>query len=184
MNNSNKNHLTLVKPIIISFIGMMGSGKTKIGKKISQRLNYKFYDIDTIIEKKNKMKISTIFENFGESFFRDEEMKTISRKIKKIHLQKENTIISLGGGGFENISTRKLLLDTTFVVWLDCPLNVLMQRVGNAKNRPMLKDKILDNLSTLLKKRKNNYNEAHIKFDTSKCSSEHIIKKIKEQFNA
>ena len=51
MNSPNKNHLMSIKPTIISFIGMMGSGKTQIGKNISHNLNYKFYDIDTIIEK-------------------------------------------------------------------------------------------------------------------------------------
>ena len=183
MNNPNKKSLIKIKPTIISFIGMMGSGKTKIGKNISQNLNYSFYDVDNIIEKKFKMKTSKIFEKYGEKIFRFEEKSTILKKIKKIHLQKKNSIISLGGGGFENIETRKLLLNKSYVIWLDCPLEVLVKRVGNAKNRPMLKGNIVKSLTKLLQKRKKNYDKAHLKFDTSQLTYEQIIINIKENFN-
>ena len=69
MNNSKTNVSIIQKPIIISFIGMMASGKTKIGKKVSKHFNFTFYDIDEIIEKKYKMTVTKIFKNLGEKTF-------------------------------------------------------------------------------------------------------------------
>ncbi len=183
MNNSTRNLKTSPKPKIISFIGMMGSGKTKIGESLSKNINYSFYDIDEIIEKKYKLTITEIFENFGEKVFREEEKVIIQNKIKNIVSNCEMAVVSLGGGGFDNSDTRKLLLNTTIVIWLDCPTEILLNRLGDAKTRPMLKGNISESLNNLLKKRKKNYNEAHLKFDTSTFSSKQIIMKIKDRFN-
>tara|TARA_B100001741_G_scaffold154427_1_gene127515 strand:+ start:66 stop:620 length:555 start_codon:yes stop_codon:yes gene_type:complete len=183
MSNSKKIQINSIKPTIISFIGMMGSGKTKMGKSLSKYINYNFYDIDEIIEQKFKMTITKIFQKFGEKVFREKERIIIKNKIQNIILNDECAIVSLGGGGFEHYDTRKLLLKKTFVIWLDCPIDILLNRLGDAKTRPMLQGNITHNLNGLLKKRKKNYNEAHMKFDTSTNSSKQIIMKIKEHFN-
>tara|TARA_Y100001970_G_C13832062_1_gene650226 strand:- start:116 stop:670 length:555 start_codon:yes stop_codon:yes gene_type:complete len=183
MNNSKTNVSIIQKPIIISFIGMMASGKTKIGKKVSKHFNFTFYDIDEIIEKKYKMTVTKIFKNLGEKTFREEERFVIKNKIKSIILNNENAIVSLGGGGFDNTDTRKFLLNSSFVIWLDCPVEILINRIGDTKNRPMLRGNISQSLSKLMEKRKKYYNKAHIKFDTSIYSSKQIIMKIKEKLN-
>ena len=79
------------------FLGMMGSGKTTLGKIVSRRLNKKFIDIDHEIEIKEGMKISDLFKEKGESFFRK-----LEERISLQNLKKNNCIISLGGGGFMN----------------------------------------------------------------------------------
>ena len=75
-------------------------------------------------------------------------------KIQNIVLNDESAVVSLGGGGFEHYDTRKLLLKKTFVIWLDCPIDILLNRLGDAKTRPMLQGNITHNLNGLLKKRK------------------------------
>ena len=109
MNNSKKIQINSIKPTIISFIGMMGSGKTKMGKSLSKYINYNFYDIDEIIEQKFKMTITKIFQKFGEKVFREKERIIIKNKIQNIVVNDECAVVSLGGGGFEHYDTRKLL---------------------------------------------------------------------------
>ena len=94
--------------------GMMGSGKTTVGKSLSQRLDMGFADIDSIIEKKVGLSISEIFENKGEKAFREEEEKE-SKKI----LKKTNLVIALGGGEFINENIRNEIKKSSFSVLLD-----------------------------------------------------------------
>ena len=131
---------------VIALVGMMGSGKSKCGNLLAKILNYTFFDIDKIIETEQDLKIGQIFKKFGENYFREVEEKTILKKVQQILKNKENAILSLGGGAFDSNITRKQLLDNTKVVWLDAPLNTLAKRIGNGENRPMLKDNILENL--------------------------------------
>ena len=86
-------------------LGMMGVGKTIIGKYVARRLKINFFDIDKLIEKKNEMKITEIFKTKGETYFRkEEEFITIK------YLNKKRSIIYLGGGGFINVKIRKKVL--------------------------------------------------------------------------
>ena len=123
----------------ITLVGMMGTGKSKFGRLIANNLNFNFYDIDSLIEKRFKITIKLIFQKYGELFFREVEKETIKNLIFKINKNNEKVIISLGGGGFDNSETRKLLLNNTFVIWLNTPLNILVQRVGDGSKRPMIK---------------------------------------------
>ena len=151
---------------IIALVGMMGSGKSKCGNLLAKILDYEFYDVDKIIEIKQNLKISEIFNNFGENYFREFEEKTIINMVREIVKNKKNAIISLGGGAFDSCITRKQLLDNAKVIWLDAPLNTLVRRIGNGENRPMLKNNIFENLKTLQIKRKVFYKKAHIKVFT------------------
>ena len=114
---------------------MMGSGKTTIGKSLSQRLDMGFADIDSIIEKKVGLSISEIFENKGEKAFREEEEKE-SKKI----LKKTNLVIALGGGAFINENIRNEIKKSSFSVWLDLDVEMLYKRVRESKKRPLLKN--------------------------------------------
>ena len=112
----------------LTLIGMMGTGKSKFGRQIANILNFNFYDIDHMIEKEFKITIKQLFQKHGEVFFRKVEKKTISNLILKINQYKEKVIISLGGGGFDNKEIRSLLLNNTNVIWLNTPVDVLVQR--------------------------------------------------------
>ena len=162
----------------ITLVGMMGTGKSKFGRLVANNLNLNFYDIDSLIEKKCKTTIKLIFQKYGELFFREVEKETIKNLIFKINKNNEKVIISLGGGGFDNSETRQLLLNNTFVIWLNTPLNILVQRVGNGSKRPMIKGDTRDAIEKLLKKREKFYNLCHYQFNTNKLSQNQITEKI------
>ena len=90
----------------IILIGMMGSGKTTIGKKLAKILNLDFIDTDKIIEKDCKIKINKIFEKFGESFFRKKEEKVVLKLLSK----KKSSVMALGGGAFLNKKVQKKII--------------------------------------------------------------------------
>ena len=93
----------------VTLIGMMGTGKSKLGLQIANILKFNFYDVDHMVEKEFNMTIKELFQKHGEIFFRKIEKETICNLILKINKNKEKVIISLGGGGFDNEETRELL---------------------------------------------------------------------------
>ena len=117
---------------IITFIGMMGTGKSKFGRLVADNLSYNFYDIDILIEKDQKNTIKNIFSEKGEIFFRKIEKDKIKNLVADIIKKQENAILSLGGGAFDDRETREILIENTFVIWLNTPIDILTKRVGNA----------------------------------------------------
>ncbi len=125
-------HLT--RPIAL--IGLMGVGKSTIGRRLAQRLNIPFVDADHEIETAAGMSISEIFERYGEETFRDGERRVISRLAAG-----KSKVIATGGGAFMNDQTRALLLEKCTTVWIDADIDMLAERVGRKDNRPLLKGK-------------------------------------------
>ena len=117
----------------VVLLGMMGVGKTTIGKQLSKKLGKNFFDIDQIIEKINNMKINEIFEKKGEKFFRNEE-----ESISLEYLSKKNAIISLGGGAFLNEKIRKKVLLENKSFWLTIDVETLKNRLIKNKKRPLI----------------------------------------------
>ena len=148
----------------------MGTGKSKFGRQIANILKFNFYDIDYMIEKELQITIKQIFQKHGEVFFRKIEKKTIRDLILKINKNKEKVIISLGGGGFDNKEIRDLLLKNTNVIWLNTPVDILVQRVGDGSKRPMIKGKTRDSIVQLLKKRTKYYSLCHNQINTDKLN--------------
>ena len=162
----------------ITLIGMMGTGKSKFGRQIANILKYNFYDIDHMIEKEFKITIKQLFQKHGEVFFRKIEKKTISDLILKINKNREKVIISLGGGGFDDKEIRDLLLSNTNVIWLNTPVDILVQRVGDGSKRPMLKGKTRDSILQLLKIRTKYYSLCHNQINTDKLNQNQITEKL------
>ncbi len=162
----------------ITLIGMMGTGKSKFGRLVANNLNFKFYDVDILIENKFKTTIKDIFRKHGESFFRNIEKETIKKLIFKIREDNEKVIISIGGGGFDNKDTRELLLNYTNVIWLNTPVNILVERVGNGSKRPMIRGDVRESITKLLKKRTKFYSLSHFQLDTYKLSQNQVTEKI------
>jgi shikimate kinase len=131
----------------IVLVGLMGVGKTTVGRRLAARLGLPFVDADHEIEAAAGMTISEIFERFGEQHFRDGERRVIGRLISA-----EPSIIATGGGAFMHPETRALILDQATAVWLDADVRVLADRVGRAgrrDTRPLLVGR--DPLETLTK---------------------------------
>ena len=155
-------------------LGMMGVGKTTLGKILANKYKYNFIDIDSNIEKKNLMSINKIFEKKGENFFRIEE-----EKITLNSLDKKNCIIALGGGAFTNEKIREKVLSLAISIWLDMNISLLEVRLKKSKIRPLLKsNNIRDELERIYEKRKNFYNLANYKIDCDKLKVKEILEKI------
>ena len=153
------------------FLGMMGSGKTTIGKLISKKLRLNFFDIDSVIEKKMRMSISSIFNLKGESFFRE-----IEEKITLDVLKKKNNIISLGGGAFLNNNIRKEIISNHISIWLDWNIKTLINRINKSSKRPLAFNINKDALTNLIKKRSNIYSKAMYKINCNKLTKIEVLK--------
>lgn len=120
------------RPIVL--IGLMGAGKTTVGRRLAQRLNLPFVDADAAIEEAAGMTVTEIFERFGEAHFRDGERRVIARLIDGTP-----KVIATGGGAFINEETRKLILGEAIAIWLDADPAVLADRVSRRDTRPLLR---------------------------------------------
>ena len=118
----------------IVLVGLMGVGKTTVGRRLAQRLALPFVDADEEIERAADMPIAEIFERFGEEHFRDGERRVIARLIDGLP-----KVVATGGGAFMNDRTRALILSDATAVWLDSDIDTLAARVGRRNNRPLLK---------------------------------------------
>ena len=154
-------------------IGMMSSGKSTIGGLLAKKLNFKFFDIDKIIENETKMKITEIFKIKGENFFRNLEEKTT---IKLLNFS--DVVISLGGGGFINETIRKETNTKSKTFWLDWNLDTLISRIKKKNNRPVALALNNDELKNLIIKRSKYYSKAKYKINCQKLTRPEIIKKI------
>jgi len=155
-------------------IGMMGSGKTTLGKMTAKKQHLQFIDTDFNIEKKNSMTINQIFEKRGESFFRSEEEKEVLKCLKI-----KNCVISIGGGSFMNKSIRESILKNSMSIWLDVDLETLIKRVSWNKKRPLLfKEDSVATIKKLYSIRKNIYKQANYKIKCSDFTKKDLVKRI------
>nr|WP_319391808.1 shikimate kinase [uncultured Cohaesibacter sp.] len=121
------------RPIVL--IGLMGAGKTTVGRRLAKRLSIPFRDADHEIEAAANMTIAEIFEQHGEAHFRDGEKRVIARL-----LEEGDQVIATGGGAWMNAETRQLVAERGVSVWLKAEFDVLMERVRRRSHRPLLRD--------------------------------------------
>lgn len=124
------------RPLVL--VGMMGVGKTTVGRKLASLLHLPFVDADEEIERAAHMPIPDIFATFGEPYFRDGERRVISRLMGSGQ-HTDRKVLSTGGGAFCDAETRALILEHGIAVWLDSDVETLLDRVGRKDNRPLLK---------------------------------------------
>jgi len=142
----------------IVLVGLMGAGKTTVGRRLAKRLGLAFADSDEEIEKAADQKIADIFERFGEPSFRDGERRVVRRLIEG-----PPKVIATGGGAFVDFETRALILERCIAVWLKAEPETLAERVKRRDSRPLLKDRDpIEILRGLGEARNPFYAEAHI----------------------
>ena len=152
----------------------MGVGKTTIGKNLAKKLNYKFIDVDKLIEAQEGTSINLIFKNKSESYFRK-----IESDITLSELKRNNAIISLGGGAFLNNLIRKSAKKLSVSFWLDQPVDELIKRLKKNTQRPLLLNKnIAGTVKKIYFERKRIYNKADYRIRCSSLKTSEIVKKI------
>lgn len=167
-----------MKNIVLT--GFMGTGKTQVGRILSQRLGYKLMDVDDNIEREQKMKITEIFKNYGEPAFRDMESAVIKRLSEM-----DRAVISTGGGAVLRQENMDNLRKKGVIVCLTASPETILKRTGNNNDRPLLRvENPLQKIKELLQIRTPYYEKADIMIDTNGKSpfevADEIISKFKD----
>ncbi|MDR3256703.1 MAG: shikimate kinase [Endomicrobium sp.] len=154
--------------------GFMGTGKSKTGKILSEKLKMNFFDTDSLIEKKLGLSISDIFKKFGEFYFRQ-----IETGIIKEVSEKDFVIISCGGGAVLNIANITVLRKKGIIINLYASAEIIYERLKSENNRPLLKCKDpLSEIKKLLTVRKDAYKNYDISFNTDGLTASEVADKI------
>lgn len=167
----------------IILTGFMGTGKTAVGEQLAQKLGCPFLDTDAMVEKSTGRSIPEIFEKQGERVFREYEKKMLHKA-----LDQERIVISTGGGAVVDPENRKLMKEKGYVVALSASPEVILERVSQVDNRPMLKiadkegkkqaQEKLEKIKALLSKRSPFYREADKILDTTSKKIEETVNEI------
>ncbi len=167
--------LRVERPIVL--VGLMGAGKSTVGRRLASRIGLDFRDSDNEIEEAAACSISDIFEIYGEGTFRDLEMKVMTRL-----LQSPPMVIATGGGAFIQPTVRELILRHGTSIWLRAELEILIERVSRRNTRPLLMQGDKRNiLAKLIDDRYPVYAQAHITVDSGAGSHEAVVEAIIRQ---
>tara|TARA_B110000014_G_C19967325_1_gene500710 strand:+ start:109 stop:705 length:597 start_codon:yes stop_codon:yes gene_type:complete len=169
---SNKNKIVLV--------GLMGAGKTSIGRRLAVRLGLPFSDADDEIEKAAGSSIEDIFERLGEENFREGERRVITRLLDGPPI-----VLATGGGAFMDPETRKVISENGVSIWLRSDLDTLVKRTSKRKNRPLLKNKNhREVLKQLIEVRYPIYQLADIIINSLDVSAEETLHQVVKSLDA
>jgi len=147
----------ITRPVVL--VGLMGVGKSTVGRKLAGMLGRDFVDADEAIVEAAQRSIPEMFETFGEPYFRDGERRVIARLLDAGH-----GVIATGGGAFVDPDTRALVLERGIAVWIDCDIDTLVERTARRNTRPLLRNgDPREILSRLAQERAPFYAEAHIR---------------------
>ncbi|QYJ08417.1 shikimate kinase [Qipengyuania flava] len=135
------------RPVVL--VGLMGVGKSTVGRRLAAMLGTDFIDVDDEIERAADRSVSEIFAAHGEAYFRDGERRVIARLMDESH-----GVIATGGGAFVDPETRALILERAIAVWLDCDIDTLVERTSRRDNRPLLRQGNPREILTELKDRR------------------------------
>ena len=155
-------------------VGLMGAGKTNIGRRLAQRLALPFVDADAEIEAAAGETIEEIFERRGEAAFRDGERRVIARLLDgPIH------VLATGGGAFLDADTRRLIRERGISIWLRADIELLLVRVARRNNRPLLKrGDPRETLTQLIEQRYPVYAQAELTVDTVDGPPDATLEKV------
>jgi len=164
---------SLSKPVFLC--GMMGSGKSTLGRKLARELGVSFYDLDKLIEDDQGKSIPEMFKIDGEAKFR-----TVEEKLLIYYSQKVKGIMALGGGSLQNQSLVDHLKMHGWLIFFDTSQSVLLKRLKNSRNRPMISaenqtESTEQKIKKLLSERRPFYSQAHITITTDGLSKKQII---------
>ncbi len=155
-------------------VGLMGAGKSTVGRRLAQRLNLRFVDADDEIEAAAGMTIPEIFERYGEAHFRDGERRVIRRL-----LQEPRQVIATGGGAFMNDETRALIAAEAISIWLKADLDTLVRRCAKRTDRPLLRGRNQrDKLADLMQQRYPVYETSDLMVESGGDTHDVVVDRI------
>ncbi len=160
----------------IVLVGMMGCGKSSVGKLLSAKLGMEFIDLDSYIENIEEISISEIFSKYGEKYFREKEKESINKLIEG-----SPKVIALGGGAFIQDEIRKIVKEKAITIWIRADKSIILERVLRKNSRPLLEnvDKAAM-VEKLIKERYPIYAEADIVVDTTTGPCDIVVEMIAE----
>ncbi len=165
----------LDRPIVL--VGMMGSGKTSVGRRLARALNWPFQDADWAIENAAGTTIANIFAEIGEAAFRQSERQVIQRLLT----EQDRQVLALGGGSFVADESRSLIREKALSIWLDADIETLVKRTGRRDDRPLLRHGDARTiLERLLEERRPSYQEADIVVDSGAGSLGDVVARTLE----
>ncbi|MGZ5577964.1 MAG: shikimate kinase AroK [Methylobacter sp.] len=165
----------------IYLVGLMGAGKTTIGRQLAKALKLPFYDSDKAIEERTGVDIPTIFEFEGEEGFRDREQKMIQQLT-----QMRGIVLATGGGAILREENRRLLKENGFIVYLQCSVERILERTRRDTQRPLLRtDNPRERIQNLFVQREPLYLEcADFKIDTGTIQSKEVVNRILDAYQS
>ena len=162
----------LEQPVVL--VGLMGVGKSTVGRRLAKRLGLPFVDSDSEIEDAAGYTAAEVFERYGEQDFRDGERRLVAPLIDG-----EIRVIATGGGAYVDARTRQLLNERAITVWLDAPVNILAERTARRDTRPLLKNgDPKGTLERLAEERRPSYQEAHIHVKSGDGAHKDVVEAI------
>ena len=168
----------LDRPIVL--VGLMGAGKSTVGRRLARRLGLPFVDSDAEIEDAAGLTAAEVYEKFGEKDFRDGERRLVARLMDG-----EVRVIATGGGAYVDPRTRQLLNERAITVWLDAPVEILTERTGRRDTRPLLRNGDRQGtLERLSQERGPAYSEAHIHIKSGSGAHGDVVDSILNALDA
>jgi len=148
----------------VYLVGFMGCGKTSVGRIVAEELAWRFVDIDEDIEEAARTSISEIFDTQGENEFRALEAEAIAARVREVQHGRPS-VVALGGGAFAQEGNCRLLNGNGISIWLDCPLDILRERVAKETHRPLARDP--ERFAALYEARREACGKANYRIDAS-----------------
>jgi shikimate kinase len=168
MHSNESNGLKAEK---VYLVGFMAAGKTTVARALAQRLDWEAVDIDERIEQRERMSVSEIFARHGESYFRTVERAVLFEQIGRPHL-----VVATGGGTFADAHNRAAIKHDGVSVWLDVPLDRLVDRVPADGRRPLAADRA--GFERLYHLRRAAYEQAHVRLDAGRASVDALVEQL------
>jgi shikimate kinase len=167
-----------VKKRNIVLVGFMGTGKSTVGRALAERLEWAFLDTDEYLERKHNRSIPEMFRDEGEAYFRAAESEALLEVLSG-----ESRILATGGGAVLAAKNREMMQKNGFVIALHASPDVIIRRVSSDQNRPLLQGNIEERVHAIMEQRKNAYDFANFRIDTSGLSVPEIVERILEAVN-
>jgi len=166
-----------VKADKIYLIGFMGAGKTTLAKALAKRLDWRAVDIDELIEAREHAPVSDIFARQGEGYFRAVERAVLADQLGRPHL-----VVATGGGTFADAQNRAAIQRDGLSVWLDVPLDRLIDRVPADGRRPLAADRT--GFERLYHQRRTAYEQAHLRLDAGRAGVDALVEQLVDWLGA